>query len=66
MITASQINDPLELVGKQILHKFKHEDGEKWYRGHVISYDDINEEHKIIYDNEEEDCYFNLMEDISC
>jgi len=63
--TASQTDDPTELVGKQILHKFKHKGDEKWYRGHVISYDEISEEHKIIYDNEEEDCYFNLMEDIS-
>ena len=32
--------------------------------GYVLSYDEINEEHKITYNNEE-DCYFNLMDDLS-
>ena len=54
----------IDLVGKQILHKFKYEGDEKWFRGCVLSYDEINEEHKITYNNEEKDCYFNLMDDM--
>jgi len=31
----------------------------------ILTVNEISEEHKIIYNNEEEGCYFNLKEDIS-
>lgn len=60
------IQNPTLLVGSQIKHKFEiAETGkEAWFYGSVISYDTINKLHEIRYDDEQENCYFDLTQDI--
>ena len=60
------IQNPTLLVGSQIKHKFEiAETGkETWFFGSVISYDSINKLHEIKYDDEQENCYFDLTQDV--
>ena len=36
---------------------------EKWYRGNVVRYSDMDNTHEVMYIGEDEACNFNLMED---
>ena len=56
---------PESLVGREILHRFEVEGKEKWYAGHVVSYNAVTHLHEVAYDEEEESCFFNLLEDLS-
>ena len=60
------IQNPTLLVGSQIKHKFEiAETGkETWFFGSVISYDSINKLYEIKYDDEQENCYFDLTQDV--
>ena len=60
------IQNPTLLVESQIKHKFEiAETGkETWFFGSVISYDSTNKLHEIKYDDEQENCYFDLTQDI--
>ena len=60
------MQNPTLLIGSQIKHKFEiAETGkEAWFYGSVISYDMINKLHEIRYDDEQENCYFDLTQDI--
>lgn len=52
------------LVGRDIFHRFDVEGEEKWYTGHVLSYNAITLLHEVVYEDEEENCcFFNLLED---
>ena len=55
--------DPASLVGKRICHKFEVDSQDEWYDD-VISYNAVTHLHEIVYNGEEEHCYFNLQEDI--
>ena len=46
------------LVGRQILHRFNVEGEQKWYTGHVFSYNAVTHQHEIVYDGEEENGFF--------
>ena len=46
--TNSKVEDPAELVEKQIFHKFVCEGREKWYRGNVVRYSDMDKTHEIL------------------
>ena len=60
-----QTDDPMSLVGKQVLHKFMDEsDNEEWYSGYVVAYNSAKQLHEIAYENEDDHCHFNLMEDL--
>ena len=55
----------MPLVGKQVLHKFMDESGnEEWYSGYVVAYNSAKQLHEIAYENEDDHCHFNLMEDL--
>ena len=56
--------DPDSLVGKYIEHRFEVEGESRWYTGFVVDYDTTAKLHEVVYDGEEEHCYFNLMEDL--
>jgi hypothetical protein len=58
-------HSPESLVGVKVFHKFETELGEKWFSGFVITYNAQTKEHEIVYDGEEDHCYFNLFEDIA-
>ena len=59
------IQNPTLLVGSQIKHKFEiAETGKETFFGSVISYDSINKLHEIKYDDEQENCYFDLTQDV--
>ena len=52
------------LVGREILHRFNVEGEEKWYAGHVVSYNAVTHLHEVAYEGEE-NCFFNLLEDVN-
>lgn len=56
------IEDPNALVGKCIHHKFELEGTNEvmWYRGKVVDYNSQSKNHKILYEEEEEHCFFDL------
>ena len=51
-------------MGKKIVHKFEVNGKEKWYTGYVVDYNACTGLYEITYD-EEENCFFNLTQDIS-
>lgn len=53
------------LVGRKVLHRFKVDSEERWFSGFIVSYNHRARLHEIIYDGEEEHCFFNLLEDLS-
>ena len=60
-----QTDDPMSLVGKKVLHKFMDEgNNEEWYSGYVVAYNSAKQLHEIAYENEDDHCHFNLMEDL--
>lgn len=60
------IQDPSALVGKRIKHKFELAESReiKWYDGIILGYDTVSKMHEILYDGEDDHCYFNLTVDI--
>ncbi len=60
------IQNPDSLVGRHISHKFEVEDTSefKWYHGTILSYNSATKTHEIIYEGEEEHCYFDLSVDL--
>lgn len=56
---------PESLVSKEILHKFDVDGEERWYTGHVGSYNAVTHLHEVAYEEEDEIYFFNLFEDIS-
>ena len=66
-IQENEVQLPEYLVDKKILHKFQLEghDQEEWFSGRVLSYDIETHLHEVVYDQEDETYFFNLMEDIS-
>ena len=62
--TNPKIEDPNDLVGKQIFQKFLCEGREKWYRGNVIRYIDMDKTHEVMFIGEDDTYKFNLMEDL--
>lgn len=64
--SASECTDfPESFVGKNILHKFEVDGQEKWFAGHILSYDTKTHLHEVLYDEEDENLFFNLTDDIS-
>ena len=53
------------LVGRRVLHRFEVESEERWFSGFIVSYNPATCLHEIVYDDEEEHCFFNLLEDLS-
>lgn len=46
-------------------HKFEIDDGEnKWFNGFVVGYNLETNLHEVAYEEEDEHCYFNLLEDL--
>lgn len=62
----AECSDPASLVGKHILHKFELEETreERWYRGRVLGYNAASKLHTVLYDGEEDECYFDLRQDL--
>lgn len=52
------------LVGRRVLHRFKVGNDERWFSGFIVSYNTRTRLHEIAYDEEEEHCFFNLLEDL--
>ena len=48
-----------------MLHRFEVENEERWFSGFIVSYNPGAHLHEIAYDGEEQDCFFNLLEDLS-
>ena len=56
--------DPELLIYRQIEHQFNCDGQLVWYKGTVLSFDKETKEFRILYDNEEEECSFPLLEDL--
>jgi hypothetical protein len=39
-------------------------DNEEWYIGFVVAYNSAKQLHEIAYEDEDDHCHFNLMEDL--
>lgn len=46
------------LVGRRVLHKFEVDNEERWFSGFIVSYNAGGHLHEIVYDGEEEHCFF--------
>lgn len=53
------------LVVKRIQHRFETDGEEQWYSGVVVSYNAVNKLFEIAYDDEEDHCFFNLLQDLA-
>ena len=60
------VQNPSLLVGCRIKHKFEIPvtGEENWFYGLVVAYDSTNKLHEVSYDDEQENCYFDLTQDI--
>lgn len=53
------------LVGKRIQHQFEVDKKLSWFHGTVLKMNSTTKEFEVIYDGEEETCWFTLLEDLS-
>ena len=56
---------PETLVGQRIRHQFEVDGDLSWYDGTVLKMNAKTKEFEVIYDGEEETCWFPLLEDLS-
>lgn len=56
-------HNPELLVNKRIKHLFN-TDGLQWYRESVIGYLKESQEFRVLYDNEDKECLYPLLEDM--
>lgn len=59
------VTNPELLVNKRIEHLFDTEQGLQWYKGTVIGYLKDTNEYRVLYDSEESEYLFPLLDDIS-
>ncbi len=62
---ADVVNHPSSLTGKAIWHRFVREEQEKWYSGTIINYDFVSKLFELVYDDDVEHYFFDLMEDVN-
>ena len=58
------LRHPELLVGRRIQHRFKVDENLEWFDGTVLKMNKMNE-FQILYDGEEDPCWFSLLEDLS-
>lgn len=56
--------DPELLLYRRINHRFNCDGTDTWYKGTVMSYDEVTKEYRVAYDNEDEIFSFPLLEDL--
>lgn len=56
--------DPDLLIYRRIEHQFNCDGQLVWYKGTILSFDKETKEFRILYDNEEEEYSFPLLEDL--
>ena len=59
------VTNPGLLVNKRIEHLFDTEQGPQWYKGTVIGYLKDTHKYRVLYDSEESEYLFPLLEDMS-
>ena len=57
---------PYNLIGKSICHKFVIEDTQEiqWFFGEIIGYDPVTKTHEIMYEDEDDHCFFDITVDL--
>ena len=57
---------PYNLIGKSICHKFVIEDTQEiqWFFGEIIGYDPVTKTHEIMYEDEDDHCFFYITVDL--
>jgi len=62
---ATILHDPALLVGSHIQHRFALEDVcHAWFNGFVQGFDGTSNLHEVLYENEDEVCYYDLTQDL--
>ena len=56
--------DPELLIYRRIEHQFNCDGELVWYRGTVLSFDKETQEFRVLYDNDDEEDTFPLLEDL--
>ena len=65
-LTLEEISrDPEVLIYRRIQHLFDCDGELEWFNGTILSYDKITKEYRVVYDNEEEEYSFPLIDDIT-
>ncbi len=60
------LTQPERLVGERIRHQFVDDEGNSvWYEGTVLQFNANSHEFEVIYDGEDDACWFALLEDLS-
>ena len=57
--------NPELLVNKRIDHLFESDEGLQWYKGTVLEYLQDSPEYRLVYDLEDTDYLFPLLEDLT-
>lgn len=55
---------PDTLVGQRICHRFLVDGEPTWYEGTVLQMNTRSKEFEVIYDGEDDTCWFSLLEDL--
>ena len=64
-VSAQEITaDPDILLYRRIEHQFNCDGDLVWFKGTVVGYDRDTLLFHVVYDNEEDECYFPLLEDL--
>lgn len=58
-------HDPELLIYRRIEHQFHTEDGLEWFRGTVLGYCNESAEYRVVYDDEEEEYSYPLLQDMA-
>ena len=63
---SSVARDPACLIGKRVAHKFEDEDTHeaKWFTGTILNYNSTTKFFEIAYDEEDENCSFDIILDL--
>ncbi|XP_065887842.1 uncharacterized protein [Dysidea avara] len=56
--------DPELLIYRRVEHRFNCDGKLLWYKGTVLGFNKVTNEFRILYDDEEEECTFQLLEDL--
>ena len=59
------VRNPELLVNKRIEHLFESDQGLQWFKGTVLEYIQDSEEYRVLYDSEDTEYLFPLLEDLA-
>ena len=65
-VSVDKVNaDPEILLYRRVEHQFNCDGALVWFRGTILGYDKDTSLFRVVYDNEEDECHFPLLEDLA-